>query len=227
MNQSLKNGQTLGQFFELLYVAMGTRPDITFTMSTIAQFSDNPGWAHWEAVKWIFRYLLGTQKLELVYGGENRGLVGYVDADGSSQEHRRTISAYVFLVDGGTVLWSSKKQELVTLSTTEAEYIAATHMAKEAIWLRRLLSKLFKYVETPTTLFSDSKSAIALAHDRHYHPCTKHIDIHYHFICYIIEVGTIKLVYCPTNDMTADMLTKALPSVKAKHFANTLGLCTV
>ena len=62
--------------------------------------------------------------------------MGYVDADGASQEHRRVISSFVFLVDGGAVTWSSKKQELVTLSTTEAEYVAATHAAKEAIWIR-------------------------------------------------------------------------------------------
>jgi len=125
----------------LMYVAMGTRPDIAFATLTVAQFSDNLGWAHWEAVKQIFHYLLGTQKLELVYGGENRGLVGYVDADGASQEHRHAISGYIFLVDGGAVLWSLKKQELVTLSTTEAEYVAATHAAKEAVWLCWLLSE--------------------------------------------------------------------------------------
>jgi hypothetical protein len=211
----------------LMYAAMGTRPDIAFATSTVAQFSDNPGWIHWEAVKRIFRYLLGTKKLELVYGGDKRGLVGYVDADGASQEHRRAISGYVFMVDGGAVSWSSKKQELVTLSTTEAEYVAQTHAAKEAIWLRRLFTELFDNVDTPTTLFSDSKSAIALANDGHYHARTKHIDIRYHFIRYIIEAGTIKLVYCSTDDMTADTLTKALPSTKAKHFASALGLSTV
>lgn len=211
----------------LMYAAMGTRPDIAFATSTVAQFSGNPGWTHWEAVKRIYRYLKGTRDLVLTYGGDNRGLVGYVDADGASQEHRRAISGYVFMVDGGAVSWSSKKQELVTLSTAEAEYVAQTHAAKEALWIRRLLTEIFKTVDTPTTLFSDSKSAIALAHDGHYHARTKHIDIRYHFIRYIIEAGTIKLVYCPTNDMTADTLTKALPSVKAKHFATALGLNTV
>ena len=211
----------------LMYAAMGTRPDIAFATSTVAQFSENPGWIHWEAVKRIFRYLLGTKNLELVYGGEKRGLVGYVDADGASQEHRRAISGYVFLIDGGAVSWSSKKQELVTLSTTEAEYVAATHAAKEAIWLRRLIGEVFKPIDGPTVLFSDSQSAIALAKDGHYHARTKHIDIRYHFIRYIIEEGTMKLNYCPTDDMTADTLTKALPSMKAKHFATALGLSTV
>lgn len=211
----------------LMYAAMGTRPDIAFATSTVAQFSENPGWVHWEAVKRIFRYLLGTKNLELVYGGERRGLEGYVDADGASQDHRRAISGYVFMLDGGAVSWSSKKQELVTLSTTEAEYVAQTHAAKEAVWLRGLLTELFSPMEGPTTLFSDSKSAITLAQDGHYHARTKHIDIRYHFIRYIIEAGTIKLVYCSTDDMTADTLTKALPSTKAKHFANALGLSVV
>ena len=71
--------------------------------------------------------------MELVYGGERKDLTGFVDADGASQEHRHAISGYVFLVDGGAVSWSLKKQELVTLSTMEAEYVAATHTAKEAI----------------------------------------------------------------------------------------------
>ena len=211
----------------LMYAAMGTRPDIAFATSTVAQFSDNPGWIHWEAVKRIYRYLLGTKELELTYGGDDRGLVGYVDADGASQDHRRAISGYVFMVDGGAVSWSSKKQELVTLSTAEAEYVAQTHAAKEAMWLRGLLTELFGSLDGPTTLFSDSKSAIAFAQDSHYHAHTKHIDIWYHFIRYIIEAGNIKLVYCPTDDMIADTLMKVLPSGKAKHFVSALGLSTV
>ncbi|KAG9225295.1 hypothetical protein CCMSSC00406_0009851 [Pleurotus cornucopiae] len=211
----------------LMYVAMGTRPDIAFAVSTLAQFSDNPGWAHWEAVGLVFRYLLGTKNLELVYGGDQNGLVGYVDADGASQDHRRAISGYVFLVDGGAVSWMSKKQGLVTLSTTEAEYVAATHAAKEALWIRRLIGEVFGSLPHPTTMYSDSKSAIALTEDGHYHARTKHIDIRYHFIRYTIEAGSIRLLYCATDEMTADILTKALPSLKAKHFASALGLRTV
>lgn len=136
----------------LMYAAVGTRPDIAFAVSTLAQFSDNPGHAHWEATKCIFRYLLGTKKLSLVYGGDHKGLEGFVDADGASQDHRRAISGYVFLIDGGAVSWSSKKQELVTLSTTEAEYVAATHTAKEAMWIRRLIGEVFRPLTQPTSL---------------------------------------------------------------------------
>jgi hypothetical protein len=161
-----------------------------------------------------------------VYGDEEKDLQGFVDADGASQDHRRAISGYVFMVDGGAVSWMSKKQEIVTLSTTEAEYVAATHAAKEAVWLRRLFGELFPPITNPTTLHGDNKSAIALATGGQYHARTKHIDIRYHFICYIIEAGSIKLVYCPTDQQTADTLTKALPSIKAKHFARAMGLRT-
>lgn len=193
----------------------------------MAQFLSNPGWVHWEAVKQVFRYLLGTRKFTLTYGGTQNGLEGYVNADGASQEHRHAISGYIFLVDGGAVSWSSKKQELVTTSTTEAEYVAATHAAKEAIWIRRLLGEVYRPLAEPTTLHSDSQSAIALTKDGQYHARTKHIDICYHFIRYVIKAGHIRLIYCPTNDQTADALTKALPSTKAKHFAAAMGLVSV
>jgi hypothetical protein len=107
----------------LMYAAMA---DIAFATSTVAQFLENPGRDHWEAMKRIFHYLKGTRELSLVYGGRKEDLQGWVDADGASQEHRRAISGYVFMVDGGAVSWTSKKQELVTLSTTEAEYTCST-----------------------------------------------------------------------------------------------------
>ncbi|CDO76235.1 hypothetical protein BN946_scf184644.g9 [Trametes cinnabarina] len=208
----------------LMYAALGTRPDIAFAVSTLAQFAQNPGQPHWDAVKRIFRYLLGTRTLSLIYGGQQRELEGYVNADGATQEHRRAITGYVFLVDGGAVSWASKKQELVTLSTAESEYVAATHAAKEAIWLRRLIGEVFGPLSNATMLYSDNQAAIALTKDGSYHARTKHIDVRYHFIRYYIDAGSIRLLYCPSNDMTADVLTKALPSFKVKHFAAALGL---
>ena len=77
------------------------------------------------------------------------------------------------------------------------------------------------------TLFSDNQSAIALTKDHQYHAHTKHIDVCFHFICWVIDDGKLRLIFCPTNDMVADLLTKALPSPKVKHFATELGLCTV
>ena len=127
----------------LMYAAVATRPDIAFAVSTLSRFLENPGEAHWQAVKRVFRYLAGTRNHVLTYGAEQYDLTGYTDADGASQEHRCAISGYAFLIDGGAVSWMSRKQELVTLSTVEAEYVAATHVAKECIWLRHLIGELF------------------------------------------------------------------------------------
>jgi transposase len=87
-----------------------------------------------------------------------------------------------------------------------------------------LLSEIFGPATTATTLFSDNQAAIALTRDHQYHARTKHIDVRYHFIRWVIEQGTLRLIYCPTDDMVADTFTKALPSAKVKHFAAGLGL---
>ena len=142
-------------------------------------------------------------------------------------EDHRAISGYAFMLYGGAVSWSAKKQEIVTLSTTESEYVAATHATKEALWLRSLITQIFGAMDGPMTLFSDNQSAIALSKECRYHTHTKHIDIRYHFIYWVIEDGSIRLIYCPTDNMVVDTLMKALPSTKVKHFAAALGLATV
>ena len=140
-------------------------------------------------------------------------------------EDGHEISGYGFLIHrAGAVSWSAKRQEIIALSTTEAEYVAITHASKEALWLHSLLSQIFNFDLDSTTLFSDNKSAIELTKDHQYHARTKHIDIRFHFIRYIVEDGSIRLIYCPTDDMITDALTKALPSMKAKHFASQFGL---
>ena len=211
----------------LFCTLVGTRPDIAFAVSTVAQFNENPGNAHWEAVKKIFRYLAGTKDLTLTFGGGKKGLEGYTDADGATQDHRYAISGYAYLLDGGAITWSSRKEELVTLSTAEAEYVAATHAAKEGLWLRRFLGEVFRPLLYPTTLHCDNQATIALSLNGGFHACTKHINTRYNFICFTVDCGSLQLIYCPTTHMVANTLTKVLPSLKAKHFAHSLGLHTV
>ena len=162
--------------------------------------------------------------LALTYRGDKHELRGHTDADGASQEHRHAISGHCYSINGGAVTWSSKKQELVMLSTAEAEYVAATHASKEAIWLRRLIGDLVSHSDNSTTLLCDNQSAVHLAHSDNYHVRMKHIDIRYYFIHDVIERGEIKLLYCPTDDMTADIFTKALTRFKVFKHAHGLGL---
>ena len=208
----------------LMYAALRTRPDIAFAVQTVSRFLTKPGPAHWEAVKRIFRYLKGSMELWLSYRMAKMDLTEYTDADGSMAEDRHAISGYVFLIHSSAISWSAKQQEIIALSMTEAEYVTITHASKEALWLHSLLFQIFNFDLNSTTLFSDNKSAIELMKDHQYHSRTKHIDIRFHFIQYIVEDGSICLIYCPMDDMIADALTKALPSMKAKHFASQFGL---
>ena len=105
------------------------------------------------------------------------------------------ISGYVVIIDGGAVSWMSKKQELVTLSTMEAEYVATTHAAKELLWFRRLISEIFRSLRQPILLHCDNQSAISLTRSQgQFHARTKHIDIRWHFIKFCIEDGTINII---------------------------------
>lgn len=209
----------------LMYAVLTTRPDIAFAVTMLSQFSQDPGPMHWEQVKHIYCYLIGTKGLRLTYGGvERKPLHGFADTDGNMQEDCHAISGYTFILNGGAVSWSSKRQEIILLSTTESEYVATTRAAKEALWMRQFIGEIFFPFNEPTTLFSDNLSAIALTQDHKFHARTKHIDIRFHFLCWATDNKKLFLVYCPTNDMVADQFTKALPSLKVKHFGQELGL---
>jgi hypothetical protein len=205
---------------------LSTCPDITFAVATMVCFTSNPGPVHWEAIKWIFCYLAGTHNLWLSYSESKCTLEGYTNMDSSMAEDRHAITGYTFLIDSSTVLWSSKQLEIVLLSTTESEYVVAMHSGKEALWLCSLISEVFGALQEPTTLFSDNQAAIALMCDHQCHTWTKHINVQYHWIHWVIEQGAIKVIYCPTDDMVANVLTKALPSAKVKHFTTGIRLCT-
>ncbi len=208
----------------LMYLAVTTHPDITFSITTLSQFLNNPGVPHWEGVKQIMRYIIGIKSYELTYGTDQHSLIGYADVDGASQPHHHAISGYAFMLDGGAVSWSLKKQGLVTASTTEAEYVAATHAAKEAFWLRKLTGELFPAEPQLIPMYSDNEAAKNLTHNDNYHARTKHIDIQYHFICEAIDNGFVSLDHCSTNVMTADILTKAILVFKVKIHVAGLGL---
>ena len=212
----------------LMYIAIATCPDITFTIAILSCFLNNPGDAHWDAVKHIFRYLQGTKTYQLTYGGKRHDLKGFYDADGGTQEDWHTIFRYTFLLDGGVISWSSKKQELITLSTAEAEYVAAMHTTKEVLWLHKLLRQILPdLVHLPTTIYCDNQAAIKLITTDNYHSCTKHLNQCYQFVWEVASKGVIKPLYCPSEDMVADVLTKALPKWKVAAHANTLGMhCT-
>ena len=120
----------------LMYAMAYTRPDIGYAMGVVSRFMSNPDKAHWEAVKWILRYLRGTTEKCLYFGEGELKVQGYVDADfGGEVDHRRSTTGYIFTIGNTTVNWMLRLQKIVTLSTTKAEYVAMTEVSKEMIWL--------------------------------------------------------------------------------------------
>ena len=214
----------------LLYLSTRTRPDITFAVNNIARFSSNPTTQHWTAVKRIFRYLKGTIHLGLLYerNGLKKLIIGYSDADwgGDCNDHKST-SGYLFLVGGTAVSWRSNKQTCVALSTAEAEYMALASAAQEAVWMRQLSKDMKTDVCEPTVIFEDNQSAICMAKNPQLHGRAKHIGIKYHFIREQVSNNTIKLRYCRTEDMIADIFTKGLSQEKFVKLRSMCGLHSI
>jgi hypothetical protein len=152
----------------------------------LAQFGANPGKAHIKAFKRLLRYLKGTAEFILTLGSKDTGtdLIGWTNSDWAQDpDSRQSVSGYVFDVAGGSVLWASKWQPTIALSTTEAEYMVASNATKDAIWLRVLLEDLGFPQVSATTLHADNLGCIALTNGTVTHSRAKHINICHHFIC--------------------------------------------
>jgi hypothetical protein len=214
----------------LMYAMLATRPDLAFSVGALSKHAATPGQAHWAALKRVYRYLRGTVNARLTYQGDldSTHPFAYVDADWASDPtDRRSITGYVFMISGGAISWSSKKQTSVALSSTEAEYMAAAAAAKEAIWLRTFLKELDMLSTQPTTLLIDNQSAMALAKNAVFHNRTKHIAIRYHFIREKLDDGELAAEYVPTNNQVADVLTKPLAREKHTRFTEGMGVLQV
>ena len=152
-------------------------------------------------------------------------LYGYSDADWAGDvDTRRSTSGYVFKIGDAAISWCSKKQITVAKSSTEAEYVALSAAAQEAIWLRRLLMDIGFGNSGPTVLYEDNNGAIELSKNPKHHNRTKHIDISHHFTRERVESKELSVVYCHTGDMLADTMTKGLPRVQFEKFRDMMGV---
>ena len=208
----------------LLHITMSTRPDIAQAVGAVSKFCSNPTEAHKTAVKRIFRYLKKTINLVLKYCKDEDPVMGYSDADfGGDLDDKHSTTGNVFLLAGGAISWLSKKQAVVALSTSEAEYVALSMAAQEAAWFQ----KLFADLPMPTkaiVIKEDNQGAIALARNPVSHSRTKHIDIRFHFIREAQEQESIDIEYCPTYEMVADLLTKPIPRGQFEKLRTLMGL---
>jgi len=210
----------------VLWPAIISRPDVSFAIGLLTQFMQNPSEEHWKAIRRVIKYLHTTKNLWLTFGGPNAQILGFTDADWASQAHRHSISGFAFKIGCGAVTWSSRKQSIVALSTAEAEYVAAAHSTKEALWFREFLGEFSDVVKGPIDLNCDNQATIALSKDNKFHSRTKHISIRHHFIREAVENEHIAVHYVPSSENVADVFTKALPRPKFEYFVERLGLRT-
>ena len=174
-----------------------------------------PGPELWAGIKRVVRYIKGTLDFGLKFVASyegNFGLQGFANADWAGDiSTRKSTSGYVFILGGTTISWKSKRQPIVALSSTEADYVALCSAAQETIWLRHLSSSIGFEQVSPMTLHEEHQGTIPLSKNPNNHPRTKHIDIKYHYIRETVEKKQVQLVYCPIENMIADILTKRLP----------------
>ena len=195
----------------LIYLT-ATQPDVMFVVSLISRYMANPTELHLQAAKRILRYLKGTTDYGVFYKNKkDKELTAYTDSDYAEDlEDMKSTSGYVFKMSLGAVSWSSKKQPMVTLSTTEAEFIAVASCACQVVWLKRILEKL-RHIQSKSTIVScDNNSAIKLSKNSVMHGRSKHIDVRFHFLHELTKAGTIKMIHCGTQDQIADVMTKPL-----------------
>jgi hypothetical protein len=197
---------------ELSYLAVWSRFDLSKSTNSLARYISCPTVAHWQAALGIVRYLAGTTDYGILYQRSDDPVHGYCDSDFAADvDTRRSTTAFTFIMNGGAVSWGSLTQKTVAASTVEAEFMAISAAAKEALWTQKLMRSLGKPVQ-PLQIYSDSQGAIALAKGEAISARSKHIAVHYFFSRDRISRGEISLSYVKTGEMAADVLTKALPT---------------
>ncbi|KAG8721231.1 hypothetical protein FRC09_008233 [Ceratobasidium sp. 395] len=211
----------------LNWVGLGTRPEICYALSRLGQVQSNPHPSHWEALLYVLRYLVGTIDMGLVYSRTTASEEPYMYTDSAYADcpfTRKSHSGYVTIAGGAAINWCSQKQSLVTLSSTEAEYVAMSHAAREAVWMTRLLKDLDMKSDAPMKIYADNQSSIILAESERLSKRTKHLDPHYHYVRQTVNLGTVKFSWIPSNMNAADCLTKPLGPTIFKTMPPLLGL---
>ena len=199
---------------------------MSYPVGLISQFMSKPIDEHFQCAQRILRYVSGTKDMALFYRtGIAERLLGYRDADWDGNAHdRRSTSGYAFSLGSVAIVWSSKKQPTVALSSTKAEYRGAIVATCEVMWLKRLLRDLPVEVSDPTTIFCDNLSSTHLAKNPVFHARTKHIEVHYHFVRERVLSGEVELTHVSTDRQIADIFTKPHGLDKLRHFSGELGL---
>ncbi|XP_027340865.1 uncharacterized protein LOC113854179 [Abrus precatorius] len=206
-----------------------TRPDLNHSVGLISRFMQEPKQSHMTAAKRILRYLRGTTEFGILFSRntnhEDMKLIGFSDSDWCGDKgDRKSTAGYIFFIEGAPISWSSKKEPVVALSSSEAEYIAAAEAACQAAWLEKLMNELKIKLKSKTTLMVDNKSAIDLAKNPICHGKSKHIKTRFHFLRDQVNQGKLNVDFCKLEFQLADIFTKALKYERFKCLRESIGV---
>ena len=210
----------------LIYLS-NTRPDISYSVHILSQFMKKPRERQFEAALRVVRFLKGSAGQGILLKSDSDlQLSIYCDADWAACPlTRRSLTAYVAMIGGSPVSWKTKKQNVVSHSSAEAEYRAMSIATREVTWLRQLLTDLGFKPRTPARLFCDSKSALYIASNPVFHERTKHVEIDCHRVRDALKAGGITAAYIGTKEMLAAVLTKALGKFQFTKLMSKWGIC--
>ena len=211
----------------LMYLAVGTRPDIAFAVGALSLFNANPGQGHWKQVQHVFKYLAGTKDLSLCYGPGQDGtsLQIFSDADYAGDvDSAHSTSRHAVFIGKSLVNWSSKRQPIVAKSTTEAEYIAANEAGSDGVWFRNFTSELGYPSSGSRPMWLDNQSSICVGKNPEHHSQMRHLLPKYHWLQEQVEDKVFTLDYVPMISMRADVLTKPLDTTAHQRVCSLLGL---
>ena len=204
---------------------IGTRPDIAYAVTKLAQFAANPSQKHLNSAKYISHYLAGTKDYSIVYNGKTaKGIAAYTDSDWASDPiTRQSATGYFFKLAGGPITWRSQAQTTVAHFSTEAEYMAMSDCSHQVSWIHNIFYELSMHLG-PFLVYGDNQGSIFIGSNPVQEIHTKHIDLKYHYVCECIAQGKIEVFFVPSEDNTADILTKNLGRIKFEKFRVELGL---
>jgi Reverse transcriptase (RNA-dependent DNA polymerase) len=211
---------------KLMFAMKKTYPEVSNAVRELASFMDNPNDEHWKSLARVVGYLKGTKIHGLIYRKpDDLNVTGFVDSDyATNKENRKSITGYLTLVGNCLVGWTSKGQPSITLSSTEAEYMAASMCATEIKFIQMLLGELKVWSGEPATLHEDNQGAIYVIRNDQVGQRTKHIDIKWHHVREMVQNGEIIVVYIRSEDNPSDILTKNTREITfVKHTGNIKG----
>src|SRR5258708_1538312 len=200
----------------LMYAAIATHPNITYAINSLSQFNVKPSKKHWNDVKHVFWYLQGTWDIGITFdmdsGYADFIISSFSDSDNGKSFHKKAITGSAILLVGGAIKWIAEKQLIITLSSMEAEYVAANTVMHNSKWTTQFIQELGFQQEDPVNVYVDNQIVIKFAENPKLHKQLQHINKQYHWIQEQVKLGLVTLSWVPTEENLTNIFMKSLPA---------------